>query len=75
MQIVFGYNSEAGLKFEGIPSESNISFNEKKNNYKYFWSKKFNLGACGDWLIGSKAEDSWTSANLLFKKIKKPHQN
>lgn len=33
LQIVIGYNSEAGLKFEGIPSESNISFNEKKNNY------------------------------------------
>lgn len=33
LQIVSGYNSEAGLKFEGIPSESNISFNEKKNNY------------------------------------------
>lgn len=33
LQISNGYNSDGGLKFEGIPSESNIGFNEKKNYY------------------------------------------
>ena len=29
------------------------------------------IGVCGDWLIGPKAEDAWSSARDLFNKIKK----
>ena len=36
-----------------------------------FWSRKYNLGICGDWINGSKAEDAWLSAYNLFRKIKK----
>jgi len=40
----------------------------KLNN---LWTKKFNLGICGDWISGSKAEDAWLSAQKLFYRIKK----
>lgn len=40
LQIVSGYNSEAGLKFEGIPSDAIITFNPKKNNYSLMYEVK-----------------------------------
>ena len=45
-----------------------VTKNKKLNN---LWTKKFNLGICGDWISGSKAEDAWLNSNLLFQKIKK----
>ena len=45
------------------------AYNFKKSNIKSYWSKKNNLGICGDWLIGSKAENSWQSAINLYNKI------
>ena len=47
------------------------AYGASKNNIKSFWSNKYKLGICGDWLSGPKAEDAWESANDLFKKIKK----
>ena len=35
------------------------------------WLNKYQLGACGDWFCGNKAEDAWLSSNNLFFKIKK----
>ena len=43
----------------------------REKKLKNVWIKKFNLGICADWMIGSKAEDAWLSANSLFKKTKK----
>ena len=40
-------------------------------NLKSLWISDLNLGVCGDWLLGSKAEDAWFSANSLYKEIKK----
>ena len=40
-------------------------------NLKSVWISDLNLGVCGDWLLGSKAEDAWLSANSLYKEIKK----
>ena len=45
------------------------AYNFKKSNIKSYWSKKNNLGICGDWFIGSKAENSWQSAINLYNKI------
>lgn len=33
LQIAGGYTSEAGLKFEGIPDSSKVTFNSKNNTY------------------------------------------
>ena len=43
----------------------------KEQKLKNIWIKKISLGICADWMIGSKAEDAWLSANSLFKKTKK----
>jgi len=47
------------------------SHNKTKTKIDSFWDGKINLGMCADWFIGSKAEDSWLSANSLYKCIKK----
>jgi renalase len=46
------------------------SYNYKKTPYLSIWSKKINLGICGDWFSGPKVENAWLSANDLAKKIK-----
>ena len=35
------------------------------------WLNKSQLGICGDWFSGAKAENAWLSANSLYKQIKK----
>jgi len=47
------------------------SYCYKRTPFKSLWSKKYNLGICGDWFLGPRAEHAWLSANDLFKKIKK----
>ena len=46
------------------------SYNYEKTPYLSIWSKKNNLGICGDWFSGPKVENAWLSANDLAKKIK-----
>jgi renalase len=48
-----------------------FSYNLTRSLIKSSWNKKINLGVCGDWFIGPKAEDAWCSALDLSKKIKK----
>ena len=38
---------------------------------KSVWISKYQLGVCGDWLSGDKAEHAWFSARNLFLKVKK----
>ena len=70
-------------KFEELTGYKikNITF-QNIHGWKYAYSKintgvpsvwygKKKLGVCADWFTGSKAEDSWLSANSLYKKIKK----
>ncbi|MDC1095829.1 NAD(P)-binding protein [Pelagibacteraceae bacterium] len=46
-----------------------FAYNNNKTTIKSFWSKKYKLGICGDWFLGPKAEDAWTSAKDLIKKL------
>ena len=46
------------------------SYNYEKTPFLSSWSKKYQLGICGDWFAGPKVEDAWVSANDLAKKIK-----
>jgi len=45
------------------------SYSNKK--LESFWTNKFNLGICADWMTGPKAENAWLNAYSLFKRIKK----
>ena len=47
------------------------SYNKIQAPFDSFWNGKDQIGVCGDWLVGPKAEDSWLSARSLFNKIKK----
>ena len=71
------------LKLTGF-DKNNIIF-KKIHGWKYAYNpyptkikshliKKYSLGICGDWFVGSKAEDAWISANDLYNSIetKKP---
>lgn len=75
LKVINRFLKLTGLKKQSIVF-SNIhgwkySFNYKKTNLKSYWSKKYNLGICGDWFMGPKIEHAWLSANDLFKKINK----
>ena len=51
------------------------SYNFTSTNTKSYWSPKNNLGICGDWFLGPKAEHASISAHNLYSKIfnkKKP---
>jgi len=41
------------------------------NSLESLWLNKYQLGVCGDWFSGNKAEHAWLSAGNLFIKIKK----
>ena len=45
------------------------AYNFKHTSVKSYWSKKNRLGVCGDWFLGPKVENSWSSATDLFHKI------
>ena len=47
------------------------AYSNKKTNLEGYWNKKSNLGICGDWFLGGKAENAWQSANFVFERIKK----
>ena len=50
------------------------SYNKIKLKQKFYWSKKFRLGICGDWFLGPNAEAGWKSATALYEEIKKTRQ-
>jgi renalase len=45
------------------------AFKKENFSHKFYWNKEINLGICGDWMCGSKAEDSWSSASTLADQI------
>ena len=47
------------------------SYNFNRSPLKSYWNKKYKLGVCGDWFIGSKAENAWESAVNLYNRQKK----
>ncbi len=47
------------------------SFSNNHSGLECYWDKKLNIGICGDWFLGPKADSAWLSANSLFEKIKK----
>jgi predicted NAD/FAD-dependent oxidoreductase len=65
-----GYQAKSAL-FQNIHG---WKFAYKKNvtsSLESLWLNKYQLGVCGDWFSGTKAEHAWLSAGSLFIKIKK----
>ena len=67
--LLTGYKNK-NLVFKDIHGWK-YSYNLKPTKMFSYWSNKYNLGICGDWFLGPRAEHAWLSANDLFKKIKK----
>ena len=47
------------------------AYSKTNTNLESIWMLKKHIGLCADWFNGSKAEDSWVSANALHREIKK----
>jgi renalase len=45
------------------------AFKKENFSHKFYWNEEINLGICGDWMCGSKAEDAWSSASALSDQI------
>ena len=45
------------------------AFKNENFTQKFYWNKEINLGICGDWMCGSRAEDAWSSASALADHI------
>ena len=45
------------------------AFKNQDFSKRFYWNKDINLGICGDWMSGPKAEDAWNSAALLANQI------
>ena len=45
------------------------AFKKKDFSKKFYWNGDINLGICGDWMSGPKAEDAWIGATLLANQI------
>jgi renalase len=45
------------------------AFKKENFSHKFYWNEEINLGICGDWMCGSKAEDAWSSASALADQI------
>ena len=64
-----GYQSK-NIVFKNIHGWK-YAYSKKDTKINSFWSNKIKLGVCADWFSGPKAENSWLSANSLYKQIKK----
>ena len=74
-EILRRFEKLIGIRRKNLTSSSihgwKYSYNFKKTKFKSYWIKKYNLGMCADWFLGSKAEHAWLSSNDLFNKLKK----
>jgi renalase len=73
--ILKRFQALLGLQIKNIVFKNmhgwKYSYNKTKTPFESIWDNKTKIGVCGDWLIGPKAEDAWSSARDLFNKIKK----
>ena len=74
-KITKQFESLTGFKRKDLNFKSihgwRYAYSYSNKNLKSFWTHKFNLGICSDWMSGPKAENAWLNANMLFKNIKK----
>ena len=74
--ILRRFEKLTGFKFKNSTFNTihgwRYAYTDGRNSFlNSIWIDKYNFGVCADWFLGSKAENAWTSANHLSKKIKK----
>ena len=69
-EVLTGYQTKK-IIFQNIHGWKYAYRKIETSNLRSLWLKKYQLGVCGDWFSGDKAEHAWLSANNLFLKVKK----
>jgi predicted NAD/FAD-dependent oxidoreductase len=64
---LLGYHTK-NIVFKNIHGWK-YAYSKSNTNLESFWSNKDRFGVCADWFNGPYAEDSWLSAQNLFRKI------
>ena len=69
-EVLTGYQTKKVI-FQNIHGWKYAYRKIATSSLKSLWLNKYQLGVCGDWFSGDKAEHAWLSANNLFFKVKK----
>jgi len=73
--ILKKFEELTGYKIKNVSFQNihgwKYAYSNSKTTVSSSWVNKSQLGVCGDWFSGSKAENAWLSANFLYKQIKK----
>ena len=64
---LLGYHTK-NIVFKNIHGWK-YAYSKSNTNLESFWSNKDRFGICADWFNGPYAENSWQSAQNLFRKI------
>ena len=67
---LIGYQTK-NIVFQNIHGWKYAYKKIETNSLRSLWINKYQLGVCGDWLTGNKAEHAWLSAKSLSTQIKK----
>jgi renalase len=67
---LIGYQTK-NIVFQNIHGWKYAYKKIETNSLQSIWINKYQLGVCGDWLTGNKAEHAWLSAKNLSTQIKK----
>ena len=69
-EVLAGYQAK-NVIFQNIHGWKFAYKEAETKSLESLWLNKYQLGVCGDWMIGNKAEHAWISAKNLSSQIKK----
>ena len=69
-EVLTGYQAK-NVIFQNIHGWKFAYKEAETKSLESLWLNKYQLGVCGDWMLGNKAEHAWISAKNLSSQIKK----
>ena len=69
-EVLAGYQAK-NVIFQNIHGWKFAYKEAETKSLESLWLNKYQLGVCGDWMLGNKAEHAWISAKNLSSQIKK----
>ena len=69
-EVLAGYQAK-NVIFQNIHGWKFAYKKAETKSLESLWLNKYQLGVCGDWMLGNKAEHAWISAKNLSSQIKK----
>ena len=71
-EVLTGYQAK-NVIFQNIHGWKFAYKEAETKSLESLWLNKYQLGVCGDWMLGNKAEHAWISAKDLSSQIKKTY--